>query len=190
MKEVDWFHYPDARERDGLASVGGRVPGDGEDEMQDAAGAPDDKGGNSLNEPVVKKVETDPIDVHEVVDVHAVTPDDRGEPFDYHTHGLEQFGHPEFQVLAPGYCRGAMANLLWNHAEAVITAGERFAAGETVTVNGVVCGYETVPGDSDDDGPRLRIIDVPGACQCSVCAAAQSNDRGGDRVHSREETKR
>ncbi len=115
--------------------------------------------------------ETGKIDVREVVDVHGVIPDKPGEPYDFHTHGLERFNHPEFQVLAPGYCRAAMANLLWNHAEQVINAGGHFTAGETVTVDGVVCGYETVPGDAGDDQPRLRVVDIPGGCSCDYSDA-------------------
>lgn len=121
----------------------------------------------------MKKVDCtkDRVDVREVVEMHGVIPTEPGEPFDYHTHGLAKFGHPEFQVLAPGYCRNEMANLLWNHAERVVNAGERFAAGKVMIIDGIKLGYEVVPGDSDDDEPRLRIIDVPGACQCAACAA-------------------
>ena len=127
---------------------------------------------------LIEGKEMEKIDVHEVVEVHGVIPDEAGEPFDFHTHGLEKFNHPEFQVLAPGYCRVAMSNLLWNHAEQVINAGERFAEGETVTVNGVVCGYEMVPGDGCDDPPRLRIVDVPGGCKCQTCEATDRKEDG------------
>ncbi len=151
MREVDWSNYVDARKREGLSSVGEHARGDGEDEPQDAARSLDDKGSDGVSESVAGQVETDRIEVHEVVDVHGVIPDEPGEPFDYHTHGLEKFNHPEFQVLAPGYCRGAILTLLRNHAEQVISAGERFAAGETVTIDGLVCGYEAVPGDAGDD---------------------------------------
>ena len=46
------------------------------------------------------------IHILKVVKIHFVIPDDDGELFDAHTHGLEAFGHPEFQVLVPGFCRG------------------------------------------------------------------------------------
>ena len=47
------------------------------------------------------------IDITTVVKMHFVVPGTAGEPFNAHTHGLEKFGHKEFQVLVPGFCRGA-----------------------------------------------------------------------------------
>jgi len=178
MKEVDWTKYGDDQNQDGISNRGEHICGD--DGAQYAPGTPDDDNSDRVSESLAEKVVANQVDVHEVVDVHAVIPDEPGEPFDYHTHGLEQYGHPEIQVLAPGYCRAAMANLLWNHAERVINAGERFVEGETDAVDGVVCGYQIAPGDSGEDEPRLRIIDVPSACQCSACVAAKSNNPKGD----------
>jgi len=109
------------------------------------------------------------IDVAKIVDVHCVIPDQHGDPFDYHTHGLEAFGHPEFQLLAPGLCRRAAVTLLLNHADAVINDGEVFAADETVSVDGFVGAYQQVPGDLEDHPPRLRIVDKPRACRCQMC---------------------
>jgi len=52
------------------------------------------------------------IDITETVDFHFVIPDAVGEMFGTHTHGLEAFGHKEFQVLVPGYCRQSAIRLL------------------------------------------------------------------------------
>lgn len=122
--------------------------------------------------------ETADIDVREVVEIHGVIPDDPGEPFDYHTHGLTQFGHAEFQALAPGYCRAAIVTLLRNHADQVINADEKFVSGDVVNIDGIVCGYEAVPGDVGDDQPRLRIVDVAGGCKCQICEATDRKEDG------------
>ena len=113
------------------------------------------------------------VEVAEVVDVHCLIPNQHGDPFDYHTHGLEAFGHPEFQLLAPGLCRRAAVTLLLNPADAVINDGEVFAAGETVSVDGFAGAYEQVAGDLDGDPPRLRIVDMPGGCKCAMCQAEE-----------------
>jgi len=111
------------------------------------------------------------IDVAKFVAVHCVIPDRHGDPFDYHTHGIEAFGHPEFQLLAPGLCRRAAVTLLLNHADAVINDGEVFAAEETVSVDGFVGAYQQVAGDLDGDPSRLRLVDAPRACRCEMCRA-------------------
>ena len=125
---------------------------------------------------LIESAETKEIDVRDVVDVHCVIPATPGGPFDYHTHGLMKFGHPEFQALAPGYCRTAILTLLLNHADQVINAGKRFAAGTTVNVDGIVCAFEETTGDAGDDGPRLRIVDAPGGCKCDACEAEDTNN--------------
>jgi len=101
------------------------------------------------------------IDITKVVRIHFVVPDTAGELFDAHTHGLENFGHKEFQVLAPGFCRGAACSILNGHADRVINRGERFLPGELGEIGGAVIGYEEVPGDFLGDPTRLRIVDMP-----------------------------
>lgn len=101
------------------------------------------------------------IDILTVVKIHFVIPEDDGELFDAHTHGLEAFGHPEFQVLVPGFCRGAAGSILNNHADRVINRGERFRSGETGEIGGAIVGYIEVPGDSAGNSTRLRIVDMP-----------------------------
>ena len=65
------------------------------------------------------------------------------------------------------------STLLHNHADAVINRGEKFKAGESFTIDGVVCAYEEVSGDQPNDPMRLRIVDVPGACRCACCGAQE-----------------
>jgi hypothetical protein len=105
------------------------------------------------------------IDVNQVVKFHFVVPDIPGEMFNAHTHGLESFGHKEFQVLTPGYCRSSAASILTNHADAVINRGETFQAGDTGEIDGLICVYVEVPGDFLGDNTRLRIIDADPALQ-------------------------
>ena len=101
------------------------------------------------------------IDIIKVVRIHFVVPDTDGELFDAHTHGLEKFGHKEFQVFVPGFCRGAAGSILNNHADRVINGAERFLPGELGEIGGAVVGYEEVPGDLWGDPTRLRIVDMP-----------------------------
>jgi len=101
------------------------------------------------------------IEVTKVVKIHFVIPDDDGELFDAHTHGLEAFGHPEFQVLVPGFCRSAAGSVLNNHADMVINRGERFRPGELAEIGGAIVGYVEVPGDFAGDPTRLCIVDLP-----------------------------
>ena len=105
------------------------------------------------------------------VDYHFVIPDSHGQPFDVHTHGLELFEHKEFQVLVPGYCREAAMSLLSTHVDRVLNKGEKYKAGDTVTVTGVRCGYIEVAGDVEGDPTRLRIVDLPNSCKCEFCEA-------------------
>ena len=116
------------------------------------------------------------IDVSELVEVHMVMPDEHGQPYDYHTHGLEALGHPEFQLLAPGYCRSGAVNLLMHLADKVINHGERYQGGEIGDIDGVICGYVEMPGDIEGDPPRLRIVDLPGGCHCECCGRQQGPD--------------
>ena len=102
------------------------------------------------------------IDVAEVVAFHFVIPDKTDEMFNTHTHGLENLGHKEFQVLVPGFCRGAAWSILSNHAERVINRGETFRPGDTGEIDGVLCGYMEVPGDCPGDATRIRIVHLPG----------------------------
>jgi len=101
------------------------------------------------------------IDIAKVVKIHFVVPDMAGELFNVHTHGLEQFGHKEFLVLVPGFCRSAAGSILNNHADRVINRGERFRPGETGEIGGAIVGYIEVPGDFAGDPTRLRIVDLP-----------------------------
>lgn len=102
-----------------------------------------------------------PIDIMTAVKIHFVIPDTSGEMFDAHTHGLEAFGHKEFQVLVPGFCRSAEADILNNHADRVINRGEMFRPGDTGEVDGMLCGYIEVPGDCPGDPTRIRIMHLP-----------------------------
>ncbi len=102
-----------------------------------------------------------PIDVMKVVKIHFVIPDTSGEMFNAHTHGLEAFGHKEFQVLVPGFYGSAAADILNNHADRVINRGERFRGGDTGEVDDMLCGYLEVPGDCPGDPTRLRIMHLP-----------------------------
>lgn len=116
------------------------------------------------------------IDISKVIDFHFVIPGNPGDLFDVHTHGLEGYGHPEFQVLIPGFAGRAAHVLLHNHADSVINHGETFEAGEVVDIDGVACGYEEVPGDYPDDPMRLRIVDMPGECRCGSCGTQRRGD--------------
>jgi hypothetical protein len=102
-----------------------------------------------------------PIDIMKVVEIHFVIPDTAGEMFNAHTHGLEAFGHKEFQLLVPGFCRSAAADILNNHADRVINRREWFQAGDTGEVDGMLCAYLEVPGDCPGDPSRLRIAHLP-----------------------------
>jgi hypothetical protein len=101
------------------------------------------------------------IEVTEVVKIHFVLPDTAAELCDAHTHGLEAFGHPEFQVLVPGFCRGVAGSILINHADRVINRGERFQPGDTGEIGGAIVGYIEVREDFEGGPTRLRIVDVP-----------------------------
>ncbi len=112
-----------------------------------------------------------PSNVIENIRIHAVIPKGHHEPYDLHTHGLEKFGHKELQVFAPGYCVKAMMEELNRHADRILNHGERYAGGESClneAVN-IVFGYVEVPGDSEGDPSRLRIVDLPGGCECERC---------------------
>ena len=101
------------------------------------------------------------IDITKIVKIQFVTPDAAGVLFDAHTHGLEKFGHKEFQVLVPGFCRGTACSILNNHADRVINRGERFRPGQLGEIGGAIVGYIEVPGDLTGDPTRLRIVDLP-----------------------------
>ncbi len=101
------------------------------------------------------------IKVTEVVKIHFVIPETSGELFNAHTHGLEAFGHKEFQVLVPGFCRGAAGSILNDHADRVINSGERFLPDELGEIEGAVVRYEETPGDFWGDPTRLRIVGLP-----------------------------
>lgn len=101
------------------------------------------------------------INIMTAVKIHFVIPDASGEMFNAHTHGLEAFGHKEFQVLVPGFCRSAAADVLNNHADRVINRGELFRPGDTGEVDGMLCGYIEVPGDCPCDPSRIRIVHLP-----------------------------
>lgn len=101
------------------------------------------------------------IDVREVIRIHFVIPDEEGEMFSAHTHGLEAYGHKEFQVLVPGFCASAAAEILNNHADRVINEGEVFSPGDMGDIGKGLCAYIEVPGDLAWEPTRLRIVDVP-----------------------------
>ena len=102
-----------------------------------------------------------PMDVAKVVRIHFVVPDAAEEMSNAHTHGLEAYGHKEFQVLVPGFCSNDAASILNNHADRVINQGETFHPGDTGEIGGMVCGYIEVPGDFPGDPTRLRIVHLP-----------------------------
>lgn len=102
-----------------------------------------------------------PIDVKKIIRIHFVFPDTEGELFNAHTHGLEAYGHKEFQVLVPGFCSNDAALILNNHADRVINQGERFNSGDTGEISEMLCAYIEVPGDLPGDPTRLRIVDLP-----------------------------
>lgn len=103
------------------------------------------------------------IDVHAVVRIHFVIPDAVNEPFNARTHGLEAFGHKEFQLLVPGFCRDTAGHILNDLADAVVNHGETFRSGGFVDVDGAPGRCIEVPGDFRGDPKRLRIVDVPAA---------------------------
>ena len=121
----------------------------------------------------------DRLDVAKLIRIHAVIPAEDGQPYELHTHGLEDFGHKEFQVYAPGYCAAAMIDLLYWHANEIINDGVVFLGGETLDMSGgVISGYVEVPGDDPENDPsRLRIVDLPGGRECEGCTA--DNKQGG-----------
>ncbi|MDM8004612.1 MAG: hypothetical protein QUV05_00450 [Phycisphaerae bacterium] len=122
-----------------------------------------------------KKTDKKRLNVLEVVRIDAVIPSSIGKPFDYHTHGLDAFDHPEFQVYAPKYCASIVASVLWSHVDAVVNDGERFTP-ETVTDSqGTIFGYLEVPGHSDGDPSRLLIVDRPDMCVCQYCQGKGGN---------------
>lgn len=102
------------------------------------------------------------VDIMKAVRIHFVIPDTPGEMINAHTHGLEAFGHKEFQVLVPGFCRSAAADILSDHADRAINRGEWFLPGDTGEVDGILCGYIEVPGDFPGDPTRIRIVHLPG----------------------------
>lgn len=102
-----------------------------------------------------------PVDVKKVVKIHFVVAETAEEMFNAHTHGLEAYGHKEFQVLVPGFCSNDAASVLNNHAHRVINEGERFNPGDTGEIAGTLCGYVEVPGDVPGDPTRLRIVHLP-----------------------------
>lgn len=114
-----------------------------------------------------------PIDVREVIRIHFVMPDEEGEMFNAHTHGLEAYGHKEFQVLVPGFCASAAADILNNHADRVINQGEVFGPGDTGEIGKALCAYIEVPGDIPGEPTRLRIVDVSTWC-FQACWAARN----------------
>lgn len=103
------------------------------------------------------------INITDVIDIHMVVPEGASTLYKAHTHGLEAFGHKEFEVLVPGFCRSVAAALLNGHADAVINRDERFSAGELGEFDGMSIGYEEVCGDFPSDPTRLRVVDVTGA---------------------------
>jgi hypothetical protein len=108
------------------------------------------------------------------VEFHFVVPETVGDPFD--AHGLGESSHKEFQVLVLGYCRHAASAILKHLADAVINGGEEYSAGDTVNISGVHWAFEGVPGDFPSDPTRLRIVDVPGGCECEFCHTAPAGD--------------
>lgn len=113
--------------------------------------------------------------VREIVRLHAVIPDKLGQPFDFHTHGLDALDHPEFQIMAPKYCSDLVVGVLLAHADAVINDGKRFDPETMTDSQGVIFGYLEVPGHSDGDPPRLLIVDRLDMCVCQYCQAKGGN---------------
>jgi len=60
--------------------------------------------------------------------IHGVIGD--GVLMDLHTHGLDKYNHPEFQVFAPSIYRVSAVRLLNSLAEAIINKDEKFKANE------------------------------------------------------------
>ena len=115
------------------------------------------------------------VNVLEVVRIDAVIPSSIGKPFDYHTHGLDAFDHPEFQVLAPKYCARVVAGVLWDHVDAVINRGMRFTRESVTECEDNTFGYLEVPAHSDGDPARLLIVDRPDMCVCQCCQSKGGN---------------
>jgi hypothetical protein len=67
--------------------------------------------------------------VKDVIQVHAVIPE-KTAFLDVHTHGLEQYGHPNFAVYAPSIYVASATRLLDSLADAVLNKGEVFKPGE------------------------------------------------------------
>lgn len=124
------------------------------------------------------------IDITEVVTIHFVVPDEAGELFDAHTHGLEAFGHAEFQILVPGFCRSVAGSILNNHADRVINQGERFRPDETGEIGGAIVGYIEVPGDPMGSPTRLRIIDLPNEYRRARCRLRPSEPSDSEWFYS------
>ena len=118
------------------------------------------------------------VEIMAVVRIHLVVPERTGELFNAHTHGLEAFGHKEFQVLVPGFCWSAALTLLNCHADGVINRGERFLPGERGETDGIIIGYEEAAGDFPGDPTRLRIIDMPAEYDPGVVRILRAGSRG------------
>lgn len=97
-----------------------------------------------------------------VITIHFVIPDKGEDMVNAHTHGLESYGHKEFQVLVPGFCSNDASLVLHDHADRVINQGERFKHGDFGQVDVVMCDYIEVPGDLPGEPTRLRIVHLPG----------------------------
>lgn len=94
-----------------------------------------------------------------LVRVHAVPVQGQPGMYDFHTHGLQQMGHKEMQVIAPGLFSGYVVTMLYFREEG-IADGERYEIGGTCD-NGVLCRYEEVPGEKEGEPTRIRIRELP-----------------------------
>ena len=106
------------------------------------------------------------IDVKKVIELHAVIPDSELALLDVHSHGLEKYGHQNFQVFAPPLYYHSAGNLLNSLADAVINKGEKFKAKENCEWG--EWGRFTLEDEKDEETGEvlLRIIPVMPDCAC------------------------
>lgn len=102
-------------------------------------------------------------DVQKEIIIHAVF-EDHDDRLDFHTHGLDKYDHPEFQVIAPSLFSHSAGRLLNSLADAVINKGEKFRDGES-------CNWEEW-GDffleerESPDEVVLTIVSIVPECEC------------------------
>lgn len=106
------------------------------------------------------------VNVQKATRIHAVIPDNGPALLDVHQHGLEKYGHQNFQVYAPPIYYHSAGRLLNSLADAVINKKEKFKAGENCEWD--EWGRFTLEDEKDEETGEilLRIIPVMPDCEC------------------------